>query len=142
MFFLLWCKSNIRAHLQLVQNGKRVVMMGDDTWTQLFPNHFKKSYPYPSFNVKDLHTVCVKFPCMLSFQVLFSYNIWSRNMFVHWLLHWLKVNVICLLGRQWMHWPPTSNLVSRRLGCSYSTFSWCGMINLLYLSGKNWLWLI
>ncbi|XP_041007365.1 GPI ethanolamine phosphate transferase 3 isoform X2 [Juglans microcarpa x Juglans regia] len=42
---------------QLVQNGKRVVMMGDDTWTQLFPNHFKKSYPYPSFNVKDLHTV-------------------------------------------------------------------------------------
>ncbi|KAJ4833712.1 hypothetical protein Tsubulata_038620 [Turnera subulata] len=42
---------------QLVQNGKRVVMMGDDTWTQLFPNHFNKSYPYPSFNVKDLHTV-------------------------------------------------------------------------------------
>nr|POE55187.1 isoform 2 of gpi ethanolamine phosphate transferase 3 [Quercus suber] len=42
---------------QLVQNGKRVVMMGDDTWTQLFPDHFKKSFPYPSFNVKDLHTV-------------------------------------------------------------------------------------
>ncbi|KAJ9550593.1 hypothetical protein OSB04_014638 [Centaurea solstitialis] len=42
---------------QLVQNGKRVVMMGDDTWTQLFPNHFNKSYPYPSFNVKDLDTV-------------------------------------------------------------------------------------
>lgn len=33
-------------------------MMGDDTWTQLFPNHFNKSYPYPSFNVKDLDTVC------------------------------------------------------------------------------------
>ncbi|XWS10689.1 hypothetical protein CRYUN_Cryun38cG0019100 [Craigia yunnanensis] len=42
---------------QLIQNGKRVVMMGDDTWTQLFPNHFNKSYPYPSFNVKDLDTV-------------------------------------------------------------------------------------
>ncbi|KAG8502900.1 hypothetical protein CXB51_000523 [Gossypium anomalum] len=42
---------------QLIQNGKRVVMMGDDTWTQLFPNHFNKSYPYPSFNVKDLNTV-------------------------------------------------------------------------------------
>ncbi|XP_057979081.1 GPI ethanolamine phosphate transferase 3 isoform X2 [Malania oleifera] len=42
---------------QLVQNGKRVVMMGDDTWTQLYPHHFNKSYPYPSFNVKDLHTV-------------------------------------------------------------------------------------
>ncbi|KAI3795243.1 hypothetical protein L1987_37892 [Smallanthus sonchifolius] len=41
---------------QLVQNGKRVVMMGD-TWTQLFPHHFNKSYPYPSFNVKDLDTV-------------------------------------------------------------------------------------
>ncbi|KAI7745559.1 hypothetical protein M8C21_024638 [Ambrosia artemisiifolia] len=42
---------------QLVQNGKRVVMMGDDTWTQLFPHHFNKSYAYPSFNVKDLDTV-------------------------------------------------------------------------------------
>ncbi|XP_010242066.1 PREDICTED: GPI ethanolamine phosphate transferase 3 isoform X2 [Nelumbo nucifera] len=48
---------------QLVQNGKRVLMMGDDTWLQLFPDHFEKSYPYPSFNVKDLHTVddgCIK----------------------------------------------------------------------------------
>ncbi|KAL4573203.1 hypothetical protein LXL04_020002 [Taraxacum kok-saghyz] len=42
---------------QLVENGKRIVMMGDDTWTQLFPTHFNKSYPYPSFNVKDLDTV-------------------------------------------------------------------------------------
>ncbi|KAM7264085.1 hypothetical protein ACFE04_001768 [Oxalis oulophora] len=42
---------------QLVQNGKRVLMMGDDTWVQLFPDHFKKAYPYPSFNVKDLDTV-------------------------------------------------------------------------------------
>jgi hypothetical protein len=57
------------SHLQLVQNGKRVVMMGDDTWTQLFPNHFKKSYPYPSFNVKDLHTVCISSPCVFEFQV-------------------------------------------------------------------------
>ncbi|CAH8358684.1 unnamed protein product [Eruca vesicaria subsp. sativa] len=42
---------------QLVLNGKRLVMMGDDTWTQLFPNQFHKSYPFPSFNVKDLDTV-------------------------------------------------------------------------------------
>ncbi|KAL9240737.1 hypothetical protein vseg_014922 [Gypsophila vaccaria] len=42
---------------QLVENGKRVVMMGDDTWLQLFPHHFEKSFPYPSFNVKDLDTV-------------------------------------------------------------------------------------
>ncbi|KAM2541672.1 hypothetical protein TB2_021209 [Malus domestica] len=42
---------------QLAKNGKRVVMMGDDTWTQLFPHHFEKSFPYPSFNVRDLDTV-------------------------------------------------------------------------------------
>ncbi|KAK9103043.1 hypothetical protein Sjap_020297 [Stephania japonica] len=42
---------------QLVQNKKRVVMMGDDTWMQLFPDHFEKSFPFPSFNVKDLDTV-------------------------------------------------------------------------------------
>lgn len=45
-------------HMQLVKNGKRVLMMGDDTWLQVFPDHFKKSYPFPSFNVKDLDTVC------------------------------------------------------------------------------------
>lgn len=33
-------------------------MMGDDTWLQLFPKHFQKCFPFPSFNVKDLHTVC------------------------------------------------------------------------------------
>ncbi|XP_020575148.1 GPI ethanolamine phosphate transferase 3 [Phalaenopsis equestris] len=42
---------------QLANNGKRVLMMGDDTWVQLFPHHFNESYPYPSFNVKDLDTV-------------------------------------------------------------------------------------
>ncbi|XP_077218141.1 alkaline-phosphatase-like family protein isoform X2 [Tasmannia lanceolata] len=42
---------------QLVKNGKRVLMMGDDTWLQLFPDHFGISYPFPSFNVKDLDTV-------------------------------------------------------------------------------------
>ncbi|KAL6626509.1 hypothetical protein ACP70R_030235 [Stipagrostis hirtigluma subsp. patula] len=42
---------------QLVNNGRRVVMMGDDTWIQLYPEHFNMSFPYPSFNVKDLDTV-------------------------------------------------------------------------------------
>ncbi|XP_053304513.1 GPI ethanolamine phosphate transferase 3 [Spea bombifrons] len=42
---------------QLVQNGRRVVFMGDDTWDGLFPKKFHKSYFFPSFNVKDLHTV-------------------------------------------------------------------------------------
>lgn len=31
--------------------------MGDDTWQQLLPEAFTESHPYPSFNVKDLHTV-------------------------------------------------------------------------------------
>uniref|UniRef100_A0A8B9FRL0 GPI ethanolamine phosphate transferase 3, catalytic subunit n=2 Tax=Amazona collaria TaxID=241587 RepID=A0A8B9FRL0_9PSIT len=42
---------------QLVQNGRRVVFMGDDTWEGLFPEKFFRSYFFPSFNVKDLHTV-------------------------------------------------------------------------------------
>ncbi|NWZ30721.1 PIGO transferase, partial [Asarcornis scutulata] len=42
---------------QLGQNGTRVVFMGDDTWEGLFPNKFFRSYFFPSFNVKDLHTV-------------------------------------------------------------------------------------
>uniref|UniRef100_H2ZWA7 GPI ethanolamine phosphate transferase 3, catalytic subunit n=1 Tax=Latimeria chalumnae TaxID=7897 RepID=H2ZWA7_LATCH len=42
---------------QWVQNGRKVVFMGDDTWDGLFPNQFSKSYFFPSFNVKDLHTV-------------------------------------------------------------------------------------
>ncbi|CAH2296868.1 GPI ethanolamine phosphate transferase 3 isoform X1 [Pelobates cultripes] len=42
---------------QLVHNGKKVVFMGDDTWDGLFPQKFHKSYFFPSFNVKDLHTV-------------------------------------------------------------------------------------
>ncbi|XP_074851980.1 GPI ethanolamine phosphate transferase 3, catalytic subunit isoform X2 [Carettochelys insculpta] len=42
---------------QLVQNGRRVVFMGDDTWDGLFPQTFFRSYFFPSFNVKDLHTV-------------------------------------------------------------------------------------
>lgn len=31
--------------------------MGDDTWESLFPRRFHRSLPFPSFNVKDLHTV-------------------------------------------------------------------------------------
>ncbi|XP_072849164.2 GPI ethanolamine phosphate transferase 3, catalytic subunit isoform X4 [Pogona vitticeps] len=42
---------------QLAQNGRRVVFMGDDTWDGLFPRAFFRSYFFPSFNVKDLHTV-------------------------------------------------------------------------------------
>lgn len=34
-----------------------MVFMGDDTWESLFPKSFHRSLPFPSFNVKDLHTV-------------------------------------------------------------------------------------
>ena len=42
---------------QLVKQNKRITFLGDDTWTGLFPKRFQKSFPFPSFNVKDLHTV-------------------------------------------------------------------------------------
>ncbi|KAJ6663037.1 hypothetical protein lerEdw1_010858, partial [Lerista edwardsae] len=42
---------------QLAQNGRRVVFMGDDTWEGLFPRAFARAHFFPSFNVKDLHTV-------------------------------------------------------------------------------------
>jgi len=43
---------------QLVRSGRRIVFMGDDTWTKLFPsNFFWRKYPFPSFDVKDLDTV-------------------------------------------------------------------------------------
>lgn len=42
---------------QLVKQGKVIKFLGDDTWLSLFPGRFQKAYPFPSFNVKDLHTV-------------------------------------------------------------------------------------
>ncbi|CAH1253896.1 PIGO [Branchiostoma lanceolatum] len=42
---------------QLAQHDRKVVFMGDDTWTGLYPKQFHKVYAFPSFNVKDLHTV-------------------------------------------------------------------------------------
>ena len=43
--------------LQCKQNDLRVTFMGDDTWLGLYPRLIDKSFPYPSLNVKDLHTV-------------------------------------------------------------------------------------
>ncbi|XP_004677813.1 PREDICTED: GPI ethanolamine phosphate transferase 3 [Condylura cristata] len=42
---------------QLTSAGRRVVFMGDDTWKDLFPGAFSQAFFYPSFNVRDLHTV-------------------------------------------------------------------------------------
>ena len=43
--------------LQLKSLQKNITFMGDDTWGSLFPDSFHKSFPFPSFNVMDLHTV-------------------------------------------------------------------------------------
>ncbi|KAH9900406.1 hypothetical protein F4778DRAFT_738835 [Xylariomycetidae sp. FL2044] len=45
--------------MQLREHGKRIVHLGDDTWTALFPDYFQPniSRAYDSFNVWDLHTV-------------------------------------------------------------------------------------
>ncbi|KAI0527899.1 GPI ethanolamine phosphate transferase 3-like protein [Xylaria bambusicola] len=45
--------------MQLREHGKRIVHLGDDTWTALFPDYFQPnlSKAYDSFNVWDLHTV-------------------------------------------------------------------------------------
>ncbi|KAK9891009.1 hypothetical protein WA026_013342 [Henosepilachna vigintioctopunctata] len=42
---------------QLLRYNQNIVFMGDDTWESLYPNRFKRSYPFPSFNVRDLDTV-------------------------------------------------------------------------------------
>uniref|UniRef100_A0A5S6QEN9 GPI ethanolamine phosphate transferase 3, catalytic subunit n=1 Tax=Trichuris muris TaxID=70415 RepID=A0A5S6QEN9_TRIMR len=42
---------------QLIAQGRKVVFMGDDTWLSLFPHQFTKAFPFPSFDVHDLHTV-------------------------------------------------------------------------------------
>lgn len=43
--------------VQLELGNKTSVFMGDDTWINMFPSGFKRTYAFDSFNVKDLHTV-------------------------------------------------------------------------------------
>jgi phosphatidylinositol glycan class O len=40
-----------------LQSKAKVGFVGDDTWEDLFTNYFTESYPYPSFNTRDLDTV-------------------------------------------------------------------------------------
>ena len=47
--------------LQLVNQGRKVVFAGDDTWIGLFPDRFSRAYPYPSFDVWDLVSHLDKF---------------------------------------------------------------------------------
>lgn len=34
-----------------------MVFMGDETWNDLFPGAFSQAFFFPSFDVRDLHTV-------------------------------------------------------------------------------------
>lgn len=43
--------------VQMGNTGRKAVFMGDDTWMSMYPRSFAKAYPYPSFEVRDLHTV-------------------------------------------------------------------------------------
>lgn len=45
---------------QMVKNNLPIVFMGDNTWTDLYPRRFKRSYAYPSFDIFDLDTVDLK----------------------------------------------------------------------------------
>ena len=42
---------------QMAANNKSATFLGDDTWTGLYPQYFNTVIAFPSFNVKDLHTV-------------------------------------------------------------------------------------
>ncbi|KAH9286311.1 GPI ethanolamine phosphate transferase 3 [Echinococcus granulosus] len=42
---------------QWALTGKKICFAGDQVWVELVPNWFLESYPFPSFNIKDLDTV-------------------------------------------------------------------------------------
>ncbi len=48
------CRMYVFDLFQLVNQGRKVVFAGDDTWMGLFPDRFSRGYPYPSFDVWDL----------------------------------------------------------------------------------------
>ena len=43
--------------LRQLRERRSLFFAGDDTWLQLFPSSFHAAFPFPSMNVKDLHTV-------------------------------------------------------------------------------------
>jgi phosphatidylinositol glycan class O len=38
---------------QFVSAGKRLVFMGDSTWSGLYPTQFNVSHPFPCYNIMD-----------------------------------------------------------------------------------------
>ena len=57
--------SNFNSHqitedslpFQVQASGLNLTFMGDDTWLGLYQDSLTRAFPYPSLNVKDLHTV-------------------------------------------------------------------------------------
>ena len=48
-------EDNVVDHMR--RKNKSITFLGDDTWMSLFPKRFHRHYAFPSFDVKDLHTV-------------------------------------------------------------------------------------
>lgn len=70
---------------QALAAGKTVAVVGDDTWSQLFPQGLTYTKTFPSFNVKDLHTVdngvmqvCGTFICSLGLGALVHGGVWHK----------------------------------------------------------------
>ena len=42
---------------QFYKAKKKLVVLGDDTWSSLYPDQFHIRYPFDSFNTRDIHTV-------------------------------------------------------------------------------------
>lgn len=42
---------------QLIGSGQSAVLLGDNTWSQLFPKRFVREYSFPSFDIFDLDSV-------------------------------------------------------------------------------------
>ena len=47
----------LRGYSEIDKNYRQLAFVGDDTWIDLFPSQFDYSYPFPSFNTRDLDTV-------------------------------------------------------------------------------------
>jgi len=48
-------EDNILDHLK--QKGKKIIFMGVDIWTRLYPNSFEKAFPFDSYSALDLDSV-------------------------------------------------------------------------------------
>lgn len=50
-------KDTTNSKIRGLQFPSRLGFVGDDTWVDLFPTQFEESFPFPSFNTRDLDTV-------------------------------------------------------------------------------------